>query len=159
MASRVVVAEQSPVFSFIGLQFQFVATSEHTRSNLCLMRNVMMPGLFVPLHSHADPEIFHVLEGSMEVYQEGGGWATVNAGEVLALEGNVRHALRNEGRCVCMTATGSELIEFFRDASVPIDQAADSMPAQFQRLAKEAAEGRMWLATPEENAAIGIVLH
>ena len=158
MPNAVVAANDLPIFSFIGLQFQFPATFEHTKSDLCLMRNVMTPGLFVPLHSHADPEIFHVLEGSMEVYQDGGGWSRVNAGEVLALEGHIKHALRNADKCICMTATGTELIQFFQEASVPLDQGSDALSAQFQQLGKAAAEGRMWMGTPEENAAIGIEL-
>lgn len=158
MPNNVIQADQASIYSFIGLQFQFLATSEHTKSDLNLMRNVMMPGLFVPLHSHTDPEIFHVLEGSMEVYQEGAGWMTVGAGEVLPLEGQIKHALRNTDKCICMTATGKELIRFFQEASVPLDQATGAIPAQFERLAKASAEGWMWLASPEENAAIGIEL-
>lgn len=158
MPNSIVVIEESPSFSFIGLQFQFLATSHETKSDLCLMRNVMAPGLFVPLHSHADPEIFHVVEGSMDVYQGGAGWLTVHAGEVLALEGNIKHALRNAEKCICVTATGKELIDFFQDAAVPLDQAEAALPSQFQRLTQEAAAGRMWLATPTENAAIGIML-
>ena len=158
MPNSVIDVVDSPIYSFIGLQFQFLVTSEHTKGDLCLMRNVMTPGLFVPLHSHADPEIFHVLEGSMEVYQDGGGWSTVSAGEVLALEGHIKHALRNAGKCICMTATGTELIQFFQEASVPVDQGSDALPGQFQRLGQAAAEGRMWMGTPAENAAIGIEL-
>jgi quercetin dioxygenase-like cupin family protein len=158
MSNSVVIAVDSPTFSFIGLNFQFLATSEQTKGDLCLMRNVMAPGLAVPFHSHPDPEVFHVIEGSMEVYQDGCGWLTVNAGEVLALEGHIKHALRNSQRCVCMTATGNKLISFFQDASVPIEQGAEAIPAQLQRIAKEAAAGHIWLATVEENAAIGIHL-
>ncbi|KAL6958449.1 hypothetical protein U1Q18_052250 [Sarracenia purpurea var. burkii] len=94
----------------------------------------------------------------MEVYQDGAGWVTVGAGEVLALEGQIKHALRNTDKCICMTATGRELIRFFQEASVPLDQAIGAIPAQFERLAKASAEGWMWLASPEENAAIGIEL-
>lgn len=156
--NSVVASADFPTFVFIGLQFQFLATSEQTKSNLNLMRNVMAPGLFVPLHSHPDPEIFHVVEGAMEVYQDGAGWLAVQAGEVLALEGHIKHALRNSEKCICMTATGSQLIRFFQEASVPLDQAQTAMPAQFERIAEESAAGRMWLGTPEENEAIGIHL-
>ena len=82
----------------------------------------------------------------------------MSAGEVLALEGYIKHALRNANECTCMTATGSELIRFFQEACVPLDQSSGTIPSQFELLTKAAAEGRMWLGSPEENAAIGIDL-
>ena len=41
----------------------------------------------IPLHSHADPEIFYVLDASLEVFQAKGpseGWQTINAGNVVS---------------------------------------------------------------------------
>jgi quercetin dioxygenase-like cupin family protein len=90
-------AEQQ-TFMVAGVLLQFLSTPEQINDQISVMRGTIPSGVVIPLHSHADPEIFYVLNGSLEVFQAEGpsaGWQTVNAGEVVSIPGNVRHALRN----------------------------------------------------------------
>src|ERR1700730_15930170 len=82
----------------LGVLLQFLSTPEQINDQISVMRGTVPSGVVIPLHSHADPEIFYVLNGSLELFQAEGpsaGWQTVSAGEVVSIPGNVRHALRN----------------------------------------------------------------
>src|SRR5260370_18707856 len=85
---------EEQTFIVLGVLIQFLSTPEKIRDQISVMRGTVPSGVVIPLHSHADPEIFYVLNGSLEVFQSEG-WQTVTAGEVISIPGNVRHALRN----------------------------------------------------------------
>jgi len=85
-------------FNVFGVLLNFLVTPAETGHEVSLFKGILPPGVVIPLHSHAEPEVFYVLEGSLEVYRESGqphGWSTTQPGEVLAIPGNVKHALRN----------------------------------------------------------------
>src|SRR5260370_16431127 len=89
-------AEQQ-TFIVLGVLLQFLSTPEQINDQISMMRGTVPSGVVIPLHSHADPEIFYVLNGSLEVFQAEGpsaGWQTVNAAEVVSIPGNASHALR-----------------------------------------------------------------
>ena len=96
------------------------------------MRGTVPSGVVLPLHRHADLEIFYVLNGSLEVFEAGGpsaGWQTVNAGGVVSIPGNVRHALRNTSHSpitsITMQAGTLQLLPRARTAIRP-DQASST---------------------------------
>ena len=126
------------------------------------MRGTVPPGVVIPLHSHADPEIFYVLNGSLEVFRSGC-WQTVNTGEVVSIPGNARHALRNTSPSptTLITVSKQELYSFFRELARPFDQNSPPgppTPEEMQQLFSVAKKYKYWLASPDENAAIGISL-
>jgi quercetin dioxygenase-like cupin family protein len=113
----------------------------------CLMRGTIPAGGVVPLHSHADPETFIVIEGEAESYTDGR-WVTVAAGDVHHIPGDVRHGWRNgPAPAVMYLVTTATMARFFREVAVG--------PDEF--LAISARYG-YWNATPEENAAIGLTI-
>jgi hypothetical protein len=116
----------------------------------------------IPLHSQADPEIFYLLDGSLEVFQADS-WKTINAGEVVSIPRNARHALRNTSSSptTSMTLSKQQLYSFFRELARPFDP--HSLPApptlnEMQQLFSAAEKYEYWFASPDENAAIGISL-
>ena len=154
-------AEQQ-TFMVLGVLLQFLSTPEQINDQISVMRGTVPPGVVVPLHSHADPEIFYVLNGSLEVFQSEG-WQTVTAGEVVSIPGNVRHALRNTSpsSTTLITVSKQELYSFFREFARPFDPnspPAPPTPEEMQQLFSVAEKYKYWLASPEENAAIGILL-
>jgi hypothetical protein len=116
--------------------------------------------------SRADPEIFYVLDGSLEVFQAEGpseGWQTINAGEVVSIPGNGKHALRNTSSSptTSITVSKQQLYSFFRELARPFDPhrpPAPPTPNDMQQLFSAAGKYEYWLASPDENAAIGISL-
>ena len=162
MSSR---AEEQ-TFIVLGVLLQFLSTPEQINDQISMMRGTVPSGVVIPLHSHADPEIFYVLNGSLEVFQAEGpsaGWQTVNAGEVVSIPGNVRHALRNTSSSpiTSITVSKQELYSFFRELARPFDPKrppARPTPEEIRHLFSVAEKYEYWLASPDENSAIGISL-
>jgi quercetin dioxygenase-like cupin family protein len=151
-------------FNAAGVLLEFLASPEEVGDSVCLIRGTMAPGLVVPLHRHAEMEILYVLEGSLEAYQSSGrlrGWSEASAGEVVTIPGNVKHALRNGASVPVSLAlvTKSELYAFFRALAKPFDpnqQPAKPKLEAMRGFFELAARYGYWLASPEENAAIGL---
>src|SRR6202451_3335750 len=155
---------EEQTFIVLGVLLQFLSTPEQINDQICLMRGTVLSGVQIPLHSHADPEIFYVLNGSIEVFQAEGqsaGWQIVTAGEVVSIPGNVRHALRNTSSSpmTSITVSKQELYNFFRELARPFDPnrpPAPPTPEEMQQLFSVAEKYGYWLGSTDENAAIGI---
>ena len=158
-------AEQQ-TFIVLGVLLQFLSTPEQINDQISVMHGTVPSGVAIPLHSHADPEIFYVLDGSLEVFQAEGpsdGWQTINAGKVVSIPGNVRHALRNTSPSptTSIIVSKQELYRFFRELARPFDPhmpLAPPTPNEMQQLFSAAEKYEYWLASRDENAAIGISL-
>jgi hypothetical protein len=101
----------------------------------------------------------------LEVYQEDGaqrGWSTTDVGKIIAVPGNIKHALRNTSSSPATTVmiTQDQLYGFFREVAKPANnqQPAPPSPEEMQPLFAAAAKYYYWMGSPEENAAIGIHL-
>jgi uncharacterized protein YaiE (UPF0345 family) len=130
------------------------------------MRGTIAPGIVVPLHSHPDPEILYISQGAIEVFQGAGPnaeWSTVCAGETVSIPGNIKHAIRNTSGhpAITILVTKTGIHRFFEELAQPFDPnqpPAPPTPEQMQNLVALAAKYSYWMASPEENAAIGISL-
>jgi quercetin dioxygenase-like cupin family protein len=153
-------------FVVFGALLQFLSTPEQINDDISVMCGTVHSGSVIPLHSHSDPEVFYLLEGSIEVFQAEGmyaGWKTLHGGDVISIPGNVRHALRNtfSSPMTAITVSKGELYRFFRELARPFDPNETSFLSaseEMQHLFRIAAKYNYWLASPEENAAIGISL-
>jgi quercetin dioxygenase-like cupin family protein len=153
-------------FNTFGVLLNFLVTPAETGHEVSLFKGILPPGVVIPLHSHAEPEVFYVLEGSLEVYRESGqpqGWSTAQPGGVLAIPGNVKHALRNSSSIptTVLLVTQDELYNFFRSIAKPLEAGqmpAPPSPEDMQELFVAAAKYHYWMGSPEENATIGISL-
>lgn len=163
MKSNIVIPSDEPIFAVLGNLLQFLNEPGKGRDDLSLMSAALPAGIIIPLHSHADPEFFFLLEGSLDVYQESADWNTVRAGQLIAIPGNVKHALRNATnemvRAILVSKAGiynffRELAQPFRPDSVPHRPTPEELGVLF-----EAAERHgYWIGSSTENAAIGITL-
>jgi quercetin dioxygenase-like cupin family protein len=112
----------------------------------CVMRGTLPAGSVVPLHAHADPETFYVIEGEAERYALDG-WTRVRAGDIAHVRPDERHAWRTAAGAVMLLVSTATMGRFFREVA--------AAPGEFL-----AISGRYgyWNATPDENAAIGITV-
>jgi quercetin dioxygenase-like cupin family protein len=149
-----------------GTFFEFLASPAETGSEICLIRGTIPPGVAVPLHSHSDVELFYVLEGSLEAFQFGNGsrgWVRFGPGDIVSISGNTKHALRNSSPVptTMVLVTTSKLFSFFHEVSKPADRdraEKPPTPEEIEKLFETAARYGYWMGSPEENAAIGLVL-
>src|ERR1700726_826627 len=153
---------EKQTFIVLGVLLQFLSAPKQINDQIGVMRGTVPSGVVIPLHSHADPEIFYVLNGSLEVFQAEG-WQTVTAGEVVSIPGNVRHAGRNTSPSpiTLITVSKQQLYSFFRELARPFDPnrpPAPPTPEEMQQLFSVAEKYEYWLASPSEKAAIGLPL-
>jgi len=152
--------EQRQTLVVLGVLLEFLASPEQVDGEISLIRGTLPQQTVVPLHSHSDPEIFYVLEGQLEVY-EATGWRTAETGSTVGIPGNARHALRNASSkpVTTLTVTKAELYKFFRELAKPFDPAqpfAPPTPSEMQQAFDAAGRHHYWIASPAENAAIGL---
>jgi len=164
--NAIIHSAEEPLFAVVGTLLQFVSTPEQNRANVSVMRGGIPPRGVIPLHSHADPEIFYLTQGTMDVFQDDGissGWQTATVGDVVTIAGRVKHALRNSGSTLVATVLVSEnrLYQFFRELAKPLEAGAPPpvpTPEVMQQLFEVAARYGYRIGSPSENKAIGIDL-
>jgi quercetin dioxygenase-like cupin family protein len=157
---------EQQTFIVLCVLLQFLSTPEQINDQIGVMRGTVPSGVVIPLHSRADPEIFYVLNGSLEVFQAEGpsaGWQTVKPAEAVSIPGNVWPAVRNTSPSpmTSIIVTKQELNNFFRELARPFDPNRPPAPAtaeEMQQFFSVAEKYEFWLASPDENAAIDISL-
>jgi quercetin dioxygenase-like cupin family protein len=134
MQTKVIHSSEEPFYNVFGPLHQYLVNPADTGGAFAIMRATVPFGIGIPLHSHADPEVFFVLEGLMEVLQYDGSssrWLSASPGDVICIPGHVKHAIRNS-------------------SSGPATLHGEDM----QRLLALAAKYNYWIGSPQENEAI-----
>jgi quercetin dioxygenase-like cupin family protein len=145
-----------------GPRVDFLTMAEDGENQICVMRAVIPPGVTVPLHSHDDFEDFLILAGSHQVLVETGDglqWRDAHAGDYVRVPGDVPHAHRNvsDEPAVDLIITTPRMGRFFREIGRPVG-APPPTPQEVGHFVETAARYGYRLGTPEENAAVGIIL-
>jgi quercetin dioxygenase-like cupin family protein len=160
MLNRLAEASRGPRLEVFGPIVEFV-TPENAKQ-ICVMRAVVPPGVTVPLHSHDDFEDFLILAGAHQVLVDDEGrleWRDAHAGDYIRVAGNAPHAHRNisEEPAVDLIITTAAMGRFFREVGRPIGSPPPTA-REVAHFAEIASRFGYRLATPEENAAVGITL-
>jgi quercetin dioxygenase-like cupin family protein len=128
-------------------------------ADYCLILATLPPGTVVPMHSHADRETFYVLSGNIEGLRVNQ-WEKLGPGDVFDVSDGAKHAWRNSSQAsasmLCVTTT--RMARFLRDISVSDGDNA-TQDAQAQRFLELVRAHGYWLASPEENAAVGLTVN
>jgi quercetin dioxygenase-like cupin family protein len=121
----------------------------------CVMLCTFPPGAVVPLHSHADRETFYVVSGNPDVFR-GDRWQQLGPGDVVDAQDDIRHAWRNSSGAPAsmLCVTTMRMGRFLR--AIAVDDSSADPSAGAQRFLKLVREHGYWLASPEQNAAIGL---
>ena len=122
-------------FNVFGVLLNFLVTPAETAHEVSLFKGILPPGVVIRLHSHAEPEVFYVLEGSLEVYRESGqpqGWSTTQRGgsarDSRQREARVTehlsdiddHTSRDARRTLQLLPLDSEALRGWADARTPV---------------------------------------
>ncbi|MCV7401699.1 cupin domain-containing protein [Mycobacterium fragae] len=157
---RLAGATRGPRLEVFGPIIEFVTPEDDEQ--ICVMRAVVPPGVTVPLHSHDDFEDFLILAGGHQVLvdcESGLEWRDAHPGDYIRVPGNVPHAHRNIANepAVDLVITTAAMGRFFREVGRPIGSPPPTA-REVARFAQTASRFGYRLATPEENAAVGITL-
>ena len=86
--------------SILGPTIQFITPPDGNDASPCVMRGTIPAGVSIPLHSHADEEVFIAHSGHVEGLAVSGDrfeWIRIGPGDVFHVPGGAKHAFRNEG--------------------------------------------------------------
>jgi quercetin dioxygenase-like cupin family protein len=150
------------VLELFGPTLEYLTSPEDEHTDFCVLKGTIPPGVFVPLHTHADTEDFFILSGSVEGLRreaDGYKWLEAKAGDYVHVPGNAPHAWRNvSGKpAVMLMLTTKKMGRFFQEVGRPATgRPQPPTPEELAHFAAVSARYGYWNATPEENAAVGI---
>lgn len=147
---------------FLGPTLEFLTLPEDEQNDFCLLKALMPSGAFVPFHSHPDTEDFIIISGETQGLRkngEGYEWVVAKAGDYVHVPSGAPHAWRNVSSepMISLVTMTKKLARFVQEIGRPVT-GEPVPPEYFERFAATAAKYGHWIATPEENAAIGIHL-
>ena len=151
------------VLKVLGQSIQFVVGPQQDEDALCILKRTMAPGISVPMHTHDFVEVFLVVSGDFEVVIGDGKmrWMEVSAGDLIEVPSNVKHAFRNRSQhpVINLVFTTSKHRRYLQEIGRPAASRESIRPPtlnEIQRFVQTSALYGYWLATPEENALVGI---
>jgi quercetin dioxygenase-like cupin family protein len=164
-AAHIVHPERVEAIDVLGPTIQFL-TSPEDQGAPCIMRGTIPPGVSIPLHSHADPETFFMIAGTVEGLIHTGAdfeWVRVYPGDIFHVPGNAKHAWRNVDRdpAEMILVTTSKLGRFLQELgkpAVPGRPVAPPSEAEVRRSLQTSEKYGYWNGSPEDNAQVGISL-
>jgi quercetin dioxygenase-like cupin family protein len=164
--TNIIVERDCETLEVLGPSVQFLIVPRSRDETPCVMKGTIPPGVCVPMHSHPGIEAFYVLSGDVEVLTEEGGkahWITAGPGDFIEVPSEAKHGFRNRSKdpVVQLIITTSRLGRFFQEVGKSLTRdeiARPPFPNEIQSFLKTAERYGYWLATPEENAAVGISL-
>jgi quercetin dioxygenase-like cupin family protein len=157
---------EHPLLDIFGPTVQFLTSPEEAGEAFCVLIGVIPKGGFIPIHSHEGIECLFMLSGQQEVVVEEEGelrWIVCNAGEFIQVPSGVKHGVLNRSTkpASSLIVTTAKLGRFYKEIGRPIDpEGRQQMPTadELQHLMNAAKRYGYWMATSEENAAVGISL-
>jgi quercetin dioxygenase-like cupin family protein len=134
----------------------FLTELSDNEEDYCVMHCTLPAGLVVPLHSHADRETFYVISGKIDALRIDR-WQELGPGDVLDVRDGMKHAWRNSSQAaalmLCVTTTR---VAKFLQATAASPEDISSSAEHVRRFRRLVEEHGYWLASPVENAAVGL---
>lgn len=164
--TNIVLEGDRETLEVFGPSVQFLVAPQSSDEAPCIIKGTIPPVVSVPMHRHPGIEAFFVLSGDVEVLSDEGGkahWITAGPGDFIEVPSNAKHAFRNRSQhpVIQLIITTSKLGRFFQEVGRPVtldEKVGTPSPDEIRRFLKIAERYGYWLATPEENAAVGISL-
>jgi quercetin dioxygenase-like cupin family protein len=150
------------IVEHFGPSLELLTAPQEALNDFCVLRVTIPAGVTIPLHAHPDTEDFLIIMGEIEALKQDGQsyqWITARPGDYVHVPANARHAWRNVSSqpVTCWVITTRRLAQSFQETGRPVTDALEPPDSEeLARIAAGAAKYGYWLATPEENAAVGI---
>ena len=164
--TNIATRRDSEELDVFGPSVQFLVAPQSGDDAPCILKGVIPPGVSVPVHRHEGIEAFFVLSGQVEVLSDAGGeahWIAALPGDLIEVPSNAKHGFRNrsEQPVLQLIITTSKLGRFFQEIGRPVvpgGRINQPAPNEIEHFLETAGRYGYWLATPAENAAVGISL-
>jgi quercetin dioxygenase-like cupin family protein len=147
-----------------GTTLYVMTLPEAGQDDFCVFRSVIPPGGSMPLHSHPDLEDVFILFGEGQLLKpgpQGYHWMSGRKGQYFQVPRHVPHAWRNVSGepLIALMITSARQGRFLLEIGRPVaDEPHPMTPEELARLVAAVAAYGYWVATPEEQAAVGIRL-
>ena len=162
MSNVVVNSSRGPRLDLLGPSVEFLTSPDATQ-NFCILRGVIPPGLFVPLHSHADVEDFYIVSGVLQGVRRGADGHerfSGKAGDYIHVPSGEPHGWRNSSASeplVTLIITTPRLGRFFAEVGRPdTGKPQPVTPEDLERFIRASDKYGYWNASPQENEAAGL---
>ena len=162
MSASTTTSDAKVVFSpqeHLGPTNVYLTAISENEEDYCLILCTLPAGLVVPMHSHADRETFYVISGKIDALRVDR-WEKLGPGDVFDVRDGMKHAWRNSSQTAAtiLCVTTAKLTKFLQEVSASHDDAL-TPDERSQRFVKLVRESGYWLASPEENAAVGLTVN
>ncbi|WP_277679299.1 cupin domain-containing protein [Gracilibacillus dipsosauri] len=153
------------ILDVFGPVVEFLTMPKDEHNDFCVMKGELPPGGMVPLHSHGDSEDFIVLSGEIEALKKdthGHEWIKAKTGDYIHIPGNSQHAWRNVSSkpAVLHIIVTNKMGQFFQEIGRPVSNPPQPVtPDELSHFVAVSAKYNYWNATPEENAAVGLIFN
>jgi quercetin dioxygenase-like cupin family protein len=142
-----------PHVAVVGDVYTILLTGEQTAGRYALIDMLVPPGGGPPPHRHDFEEMFHVLEGEVEVLFRGAK-STARAGETVNIPANALHAFKNvsnkPARLLCMVSPAGEE-QFFLEIGDRVATRTGPLPALDEQARAQRAARAKSLAAKYKN--------
>jgi quercetin dioxygenase-like cupin family protein len=161
--ARLVPVRSTDMVEVLGPTIQFLTAPETDDANPCIMRGTVPSGVFVPLHSHADPETCILISGELDALTHsdaGFEWVRLKEADVFHVPADARHAFRNvsPASATMILVSTAKMGRFFREIGAPIIPGAQPGPLadRIPHFLQIAERYGYWNATQDQNAEVGL---
>ena len=145
-----------PHVAVVGNVYTILVSGRQSNGRYALIDMHVPPGGGPPLHRHDFEEMFHVLEGTVEVTFRGT-TSTARAGETVSIPANAPHAFKNvssrPARLLCTVSPAGEE-EFFLKIGDRVPTRTGPVPALDAAAQKARAQKAMALSAKYKNEII-----
>ena len=142
-----------PHVAVVGGVYTILLTGEQTAGRYALFDMLVASGGGPPPHRHDFEEMFHVLEGEVEVLFRGAK-STARAGETVNIPANALHAFKNvsnkPARLLCMVSPAGEE-QFFLEIGDRVATRTGPLPALDEQARAQRAAKAKRLAAKYKN--------
>lgn len=123
--ARLVLVRSTDVVEVLGPTIEFLTAPETDDASACIMRGTVPSGVFVLLHSHADPETCILVSGELDALTHsdaGFEWVRLKEADVFHVPADARHAFRNvpPASATMILVSTARMGRFFREIGAPI---------------------------------------
>jgi quercetin dioxygenase-like cupin family protein len=131
--ARLVPARSTDVVEILGPTIESLTVPETDEAGPCIMRGTVPSGVFVPLHSHADPETCILVSGELDALTHsdaGFEWVRLKEADVFQVPADARHAFRNvsPASATMILVSTARMGRFFREIGAPAIPGAQPGP-------------------------------